>query len=468
MQRKKRYNGRKIFANILWSLLGLATVVLLGAAISLKHNKRCKGVDINISGIQNNFFIDKTEINGILEELSGGTLKGKTLGSFNLAIIENTLKKNRWIKNAELFFDNNQVLRVDVTEREPLARIFTKTGSSFYLDSSLARLPLSDRSSARVPVFSNFPAHANTLTKADSSLLTDIKNISNYIVKDPFWMAQIDQVDITGDRSFEMIPKIGNQVIVFGKADNYEEKFRNLLTFYKQVATKVGWNTYSKINVQYKGQVVAVKRGTEDIVQDLLRTKQIMESIVATAQRHASDSLKNIQLDQQPDDNIIPVAPQLEDIPDEQPTTAMSKPTVTEPVKADPSSNEKPDPILSKPVVIEKAKVPEKKLSKSTTKPFWLQAAMAKPSKSLKKSLPKSRSTSNGRPNPIPSGKKVVVKSATKTPTKTQARTVEKIIIKSAVKPTTKPTTKQPVKPTTKPIIKPKTKPKAVMPPNDY
>jgi len=464
MPGKTRYNGRRIFVNILWSFLGLATVVLLGAAISLKHNKRCKGVDINISGTQNNFFIDKTEINGILEELSGGTLKGKTLGSFNLAVIENTLKKNQWIRNAELFFDNNEVLRVDVTEREPVARIFTSVGSSFYLDSSLARLPLSDRSTARVPVFSNFPAHANALTRSDSILLKDIKNISNYILKDPFWMAQIDQVDITGDRSFEMIPKIGNQVIVFGKADNYEEKFQNLLTFYKQVATKVGWNTYSKINVQYKGQVVAVKRGTEDIVQDLLRTKQIMENIVANAQRHASDSIKNIQLDQQPDDNIIPVAPQLEDIPDEQPTTEMSKPAVTEPVKAVPSSNEKPNPILPAPVVTEKAKVPEKKLSRSTTKPFWLQAAMAKPSKSLKKSLPKSRSTSNGRPNPIPPAKKVVLKSGTKTTTKTPAKIPAKVITKSPVNQTTKQVPKQ----TTKPIIKPKTKPKAVMPPNDY
>src|SRR5215212_3109537 len=150
MSAKRRYNGRKIFANILWTLLGLATVVLLGAAINLKHNKRCKGVAINISGIQNNFFIDRNEISAILEKLSGGALIGKTLGSFNLSAIENALEKNQWIKNAELFFDNNEVLRVDVIEREPVARIFTTTGSSFYLDSTITTLPLSDKSSARV------------------------------------------------------------------------------------------------------------------------------------------------------------------------------------------------------------------------------------------------------------------------------------------------------------------------------
>ncbi|HUS03078.1 MAG TPA: hypothetical protein VMY77_15175, partial [Chitinophagaceae bacterium] len=419
MSEKRRYNATRIFANILWSILGLATVVLLGAAINLKHNRRCKGVSINISGVQKNFFIDKAEINTILEKLSGGTLTGKTLGAFNLAAIENTLRRNQWIKNAELFFDNNEVLRVDVTEREPVARIFTNTGSSFYLDTTLAALPLSDKSSARVPVFSNFPAQKDALTQADSSLLTDIKNISSYILKDPFWMAQIDQIDITPDRTFEMIPKVGNQIIVFGKADNYEQKFHNLLTFYKQVATKVGWNTYSRINVQYKGQVVAVKRGIEDVIQDLLHTKQIMENIVANAQKQASDSIKNIQLDQQQDDNIIPVAPRLDDIPDEQPLTVAPKPVVTpdnyrEPTTI-PSSTEKPVATLEKTSEPEKPIVPVKKVSKPAEKPFWLQSAVANPSAGLKRSTTKSRSKSNGKPNPIPPKKTVVLKSATKT-----------------------------------------------------
>jgi cell division protein FtsQ len=451
MSAKRRYNGRRIFANIIWSLLGLATVVLLGAAMNLKHNKRCKGVAINISGIQKNFFIDRNEISSILEKLSGGPLVGKTLGSFNLAAIENTLEKNQWIKNAELFFDNNEVLRVDVIEREPVARIFTNTGSSFYLDSTLTKLPLSDRSSARVPVFSNFPAQPNALTKADSVLLAEVKNISSYILKDPFWMAQIDQVDITSERTFEMIPKVGNQVIVFGNADNYEEKFNNLLTFYKQVATKVGWNTYSKINVQYKGQVVAVKRGEQDVIQDLLRTKQMMQTIVIAMQQQAYDSINNIQLVQQPDDNTIPVAPQLNDIPDEQPLTVTPKPVVTMPVTTIPSSTEKPVATLEKKTVPEKPAVPVKKLAKSIEKPFWLKSATTKPKTSnvLKRSTTKSRSTSNGRPNPIPPKKTVVLKSATKTPAKT----------------ITKPSIKQ----TTKPVTKSKTKPKAVLPPkNDY
>jgi len=59
--------------------------------------------------------------------------------------MESLLEKNVWIKDAQLFFDNNGILRVSVTEREPIARVFTREGNSFYIDSSGVQLPLSDK-----------------------------------------------------------------------------------------------------------------------------------------------------------------------------------------------------------------------------------------------------------------------------------------------------------------------------------
>jgi cell division protein FtsQ len=169
-------------------------------------------------------------------------------------------------------------------------------------------LPLSNKFSARLPVFTNFPALNNSLTNTDSNLLTEIKNISLYISAHPFWMAQIEQVDITPERSFEMIPKIGNQVIVFGSTDNYEEKFDNLLIFYKNVQSKVGWNKYSKINVSYKNEVIAVKRDAAEVKMDSLKTIQLMKLLVANAQKDVNDSTGSIQLVQPKDDNTIPFA----------------------------------------------------------------------------------------------------------------------------------------------------------------
>ena len=280
---------------IFWVALGGATIFLLVAAVKTKEAKRCKEIEINIHGVSNNFFVDKKDILNSITAMEETNPVGKTIGSFNLRKMERELEKDVWIKSAELFFDNNETLQVIVQEREPIARVFTSTGTTFYIDEELAMLPLSEKFSARLPVFTNFPSDKKVLTKADSSLLRGIKTISLAIQKDSFSMAIIEQIDITAQRNFEMIPKIGNQLIVFGDATDADAKLGKLKVFYKEIMVKAGWNNYSVINVQYKNQVVAKIKGAEDIAADSLRTLQILQMLAERAQQQSEDSLLNIQ-----------------------------------------------------------------------------------------------------------------------------------------------------------------------------
>ena len=317
MADNKKYTFRKILVISVWILLGSGTIVLLVAAITKKNNEQISGLEINIRGVQNNYFIDKKDVIKILEKTNGKILEKAVASSLDLTAMENALQKDQWIKKAEMFFDNNNVLQIKVTEREPVARIFTSTGTSFYMDSSLTRLPLSDKFSARLPVFTNFPTEVIVLTKQDSILLKEIKLLSEFIGNDPFWMAQIDQIDITPARTFELIPKLGNQVIRFGNTDNYEEKFNKLLAFYKQVQTRIGWNRYSILDLQFKSQVIGVNRNAQEIKMDSLRAIQIMKNIIADAQKRTNDST-NIQLTQPEDDNSnINNSPIIENVPNE-------------------------------------------------------------------------------------------------------------------------------------------------------
>src|SRR5690242_1677230 len=251
MATKKRYKLKKILTVSVWFILASGVVVLLVAAMSKKNTERIRGVEIKISGIQNNYFIDKSEVLKILEKVNGKKLEKAAANSLNLTAMENQLLKNDWIKKAELFFDNNKVLQVKITEREPIARIFTVSGASFYIDSSLSRLPLSDKFSARLPVFTSFPTEVRVLKKRDSVLLAEVKTLSEYINSHPFWMAQIDHIDISSQGDFEMIPKLGNQLIRFGDVNNYEQKFNKLLAFYQQVETHIGWNKYAVLDIRF-------------------------------------------------------------------------------------------------------------------------------------------------------------------------------------------------------------------------
>jgi cell division protein FtsQ len=282
---------------ICWIALGGATVFLLGAGIKTKALHRCKGIEISIHGVSNNFFVDKNDIASTIAESESVDPVGKTISSFNLKKLEAELDKNVWIKSAELFFDNNEILQVIVQEREPVARVFTTTATTFYIDDELMILPLSEKFSARLPVFTNFPSDNKVLAKADSSLLMEIKTISLAIQKDSFCMGLIDQIDITAQRRFEMIPKIGNQLIIFGDASDVAGKLNKLKLFYKEIMVKAGWNHYSVINVQYNNQVVAKRKGAEDIAADSLRTLQMMQLIAERTQRLVNDSLQTIQVD---------------------------------------------------------------------------------------------------------------------------------------------------------------------------
>lgn len=247
---------------------------MLLAAISSKKKGECRDYSIVLKGPRNNFFINEKDVEQMLMGSNEGAIKGQPVESFNLHELEKMLKQNTWISNAELYFDNNNVLHVTVTEKEPAARVFATNGSSFYIDDAGNRMPLSDKLSAKVPVFTNFPGKKVLSTK-DSLLLDEVKTMANYINNDPFWMSQVAQVDITADRKFEMVPLVGNHLVRLGDGENIPAKFKRLMIFYQQVLSKTGFDRYKLIDVQYRGQVVASKYAGDPKVDSVQLRKNV-------------------------------------------------------------------------------------------------------------------------------------------------------------------------------------------------
>lgn len=391
-------NFRKIFVISIGILLGAGAVVLLVAAITRKNNEQISGVEIHISDVQDHSFISRKYVLAILENVNGKKLNpSTTLNSLDLTKMENVLGKEPWIQKAEIFFDNNNVLQVKITERKPVARIFTSSGTSFYMDSSLTKLPLSNQFSERLPVFTGFPTVIKKLKKEDSTLFAGIKIISEYIDSHPFWMAQIDQINITPAGTFELIPKLGNQLIRFGSAENCAEKFNKLLAFYEQIQTKIGWTKYSVIDIRFKNQVIGVNRNETEIKSDSLRVIQIMKNNIEEAQKNSNDSSR-IQLPQPPDNNNEKVnnSPVLEKVPDgtkaenkirkeksnETKVSAVTpvhdheKPFIKKQISDEstsvirhPSSNEKPNPAPIQNPAAKKVDLKKTELKKEVKKP---------------------------------------------------------------------------------------------------
>ncbi|WEK37732.1 MAG: cell division protein FtsQ/DivIB [Candidatus Pseudobacter hemicellulosilyticus] len=280
---KKKTHIRRMLTAGFWCLIGTGVLVLLVAAIRSRNNTSCQGYEIEILGGGDQWFMDKAAIVQVLTANGSKRLKGRPMQEFDLRQLEEKLERNVWVKDAQLYFDNKQVLNVKIMEREPVARVFTASGNSFYIDSSGARLPLSDKLSARLPVFTSFPA--DKPRKADSALLGQMKQLTAFLSRQPFWAAQVAQIDITPAKKFELVPVVGDHIIDFGDGKDCEKKFARLLTFYKQVLSKTGFNAYDRINVQFDRQVIGVRKPAALSKFDSAQAEQRLELLIADARQ---------------------------------------------------------------------------------------------------------------------------------------------------------------------------------------
>jgi cell division protein FtsQ len=258
---------RKILFIALWVAIGGGMITLLAAAMRNQKNQRCSGYNIVIKGGKENLFVDESDIRKMLGTVVKGNIKDQPRSAFDLRKMEQTLEDNVWISDAELYFDNKDVLQVTIKERQPIARVFTTAGKSFYVDLNEKRMPLSDKISARLPVFTGFP-EKKLLTPRDSILLHDIK--------------------ITKEREFEMIPLVGNHVVKLGNGSDMERKFNRLYIFYKNILSKTGFDKYKTIDVQYTGQVVGTRGFSSKV--DSIQLRKNVEKLLQQARALDFDS----------------------------------------------------------------------------------------------------------------------------------------------------------------------------------
>jgi cell division protein FtsQ len=84
--------------------------------------------------------------------------------------------------------------------------------------------------------------------------------VVNAINKSDFWKAQIVQINVNRDRHIELVPRVGNHLLILGSADDLENKLDRLFNFYGKGLDKIGWNKYRSVSVAYANQIVCKKR----------------------------------------------------------------------------------------------------------------------------------------------------------------------------------------------------------------
>ncbi|MCX6267825.1 MAG: hypothetical protein NTW16_10780 [Bacteroidetes bacterium] len=261
----------KILVIVLWILLVAGAGVLVGFVEAAQYSRPCKKIEIRINYGAADVLITKKDVDSILLKTTG-MLKGKPMGYINTGSIERNIRKQPYVAKVSVYENNEGVLFIQIRQREPLLRIINRKYESFYLDESGTLLPVNPNFSARVLVangviddsyMKNPNYQVNILALSDSvfydSLLTNLYKLTMYITHDKFLKAQIAQIYVNEFSEFELIPRIGNHVILLGKTDDLDDKFKRLYAFYRFGLNKIGWNKYNVINIKYKNQVVCSK-----------------------------------------------------------------------------------------------------------------------------------------------------------------------------------------------------------------
>ncbi len=257
-------NWKNILLKVLWSIAAAALIVLFVVAWQEKGGKKCKDIQVELVGDNTKaLFLYEQEILGLITDENVKT--GMPIASINLSALERMLENSGWIKNAELFIDNKLVLQVKIEQRIPIARVFTVGGNSFYMDNEGRRLPLRQLSVLRLPVFTGFTSDQPILSKPDSLLLHDMVYFANTIKSDSFFTAQIAQINIASNGDFELVPAIGDHLVLIGKVEHLEDKLNRLYTFYKKVWVPSGINAFQFLDCRFDNQIVALKKGLQPI-----------------------------------------------------------------------------------------------------------------------------------------------------------------------------------------------------------
>lgn len=243
---------KKILSTITLVLLAGYIVFALVALCNKPEGQMCKGVQLEIRDSLKTGYMSTKDIIALLKK-DGLDPTGKPIEEVSLRAMEKTLETSPLIASSECYKTMDGHVMVTVKCRKPILRVINNGNDSYYLDEE-GEVIEHIAKAVYVPL-----AMGNISRKfAREGLLP----LAQYLQEEELWNAQIEHIFVNEQGMIELIPRVGNHIIVLGSPKDYADKFDNLLAFYKKALSEVGWDRYSHINLDNEGQVVATKRKT--------------------------------------------------------------------------------------------------------------------------------------------------------------------------------------------------------------
>lgn len=240
---------------------------MLGFAGKKYDNIICSGKNLIID--KPHKFVDKELVNKLLHS-NNINIDSCIIYKVNFYEIENILEASPFIQNAEVYSNFKGEINIIIKQRNPIMRLITNNNEHYYIDDKCSLMPICDNYTANVITATGNISHTfvnsidvtdiKTIDKSYQYTMRELYNFVNFLNEHELWKNQITQIYINDIKDIELIPRVGNHIIVLGNLTDYKFKMGKLEAIYKKGFALTDWNIYSNINLKYSNQVICKKK----------------------------------------------------------------------------------------------------------------------------------------------------------------------------------------------------------------
>lgn len=241
---------RRIFLSLaLLAVCAYLTIAL--TAFNRPPATVCTGIELRLRDSANRDFISTAEVKSLLRKAHLYP-EGEPLASVRTDALEETLSHHPLIDDVQCYKTLSGQLCIEVSQRIPILQVVPLGGASYYIDSKGRSMPAGPQVAAHVAI-----ATGHIMPSMAAGPLYEF---ACFLREDPFWQAQVEQINVASNGGVELVPRVGQHLIYLGPLTDWEQKLDRVKRFYRQAISRVGWNKYARISVEFNNQIICTKK----------------------------------------------------------------------------------------------------------------------------------------------------------------------------------------------------------------
>ncbi len=250
------FNWKKTAIIVIDCLLGVYLILAITAFNNPDEvNSTCTEVNIHIADDAVKGFLDADAIKAQLQHAKLYPL-GDVMEHVSSRKIEELLMQNPFVKSAQCYKTQTGRVHITVVQRMPVIRVKADNGDDYYVDEDGNIMP-------NIYYPSNLVVATGHIQRKYAQ--RELRDIGNFLIANPLWNNQVEQLNVLADGTVEMVPRVGDHIVYLGEPEHLERKFSRLQKFYRYGLSKAGWNKYSYISLEFDNQIICKKKTKSSI-----------------------------------------------------------------------------------------------------------------------------------------------------------------------------------------------------------